>query len=73
MKPQIKAYNIYKVFLSNPKCNYDYEGYMCNHLAKRCAMLVADECYKEATEISITRQEYWNEVKIEIQKIITEI
>jgi hypothetical protein len=41
--------------------------------AKQCALIAVDECYKEAykqgNEIAIIRQEFWQQVKEEIEKL----
>ncbi len=52
-------------------CNNGYT--LPLRVAKILAHIVADECFKEAykqgTEISLIRQDYWKEVKTEIDKL----
>lgn len=77
MTPTEKAIELVKRFSDMEDCEEHFEehldGRICKHLAKQCALVVAgmcyDEAYKQGTEISAIRQQYWSDVTAEIHRV----
>jgi len=77
MTPKETAIYLVRRFIDLDSCKEHYEDNfnrgICKHLAKECALIVSEMCYKEAykqgNEIADIRQEFWLNVASEIHSL----
>jgi hypothetical protein len=70
MTPKEKAKDIYLKML---QWEYDADIYMKRNVistsAKKCALIAVDEIYNSGLLVFVDDEQYWHEVKQEIQKL----
>ena len=71
MTPKEKAINLvdsYRIILINEDTECGNE-ILCSVIAKQCALIAVDEMIDLVKHIDVDSEDYWNEVKQEIEKL----
>jgi hypothetical protein len=71
MTPKEKAISLvdsYRIILMNEDTDCG-EEILCTVIAKKCALIAVDEIYNSGLLVFVDDEQYWHEVKQEIEKI----
>jgi hypothetical protein len=71
MIPKEKAISLvdsYRIILMNEDTDCG-EEILCTVIAKKCALIAVDEIYNSGLLVFVDDEQYWHEVKQEIEKI----
>jgi hypothetical protein len=68
MTPKEKAKQLYELIRYDVSTLKSTEA-LLNEVAKRCALIAVDEIYNSGLLVFVDDEQYWHEVKQEIEKL----